>query len=254
MANTASPDAYEQSVVHSRDGTAIEVRIRYAGCQAEMGGSRNGKQLVVLQPAHPLLGGSVEQLMPLAHALSAFGCNVAILSFRGTGGLSGGSLPPVSASVTLGDDLLVACASLKHRSDASTCIVLGYSFGAAVAARAVILQQQQEEHAIDSAVLLALPYGSYKLSALPFGALSAAIMRNAVEKLLQLQHLDVKAVLFIFPAYDAITPPDEVESLRREATDSQLTVETMGRGGHFDAVMHVDELLSFLKTHNIMSS
>lgn len=247
----------EQRTVQSFDGTQLE-------CSLVRLHSHESSTLALLLPAHPLLGGSISQLQPLAHSLARSSSDVAMLAYRGTGGRSSGYLPPVTASETLAKDVSSACFALKHQFNKERVLVIGYSFGAAVVSRSLCLNSEYSlARVVHSVTLLATPYGSYSTVSLPLGPLCAALMRSFVDSILELewqQQLSIP-ILLLFPSHDAITPPREVESLKatirnsssnEKSNNRHLAVDSMTDGEHFDAVAHDNEILRMMRKHSLL--
>ncbi len=114
---------------------------------------------IVITHPHPLYGGSMDNnvVWTAGRAFGDRGCSTLRFNFRGVGG-STGSFGGGLAEV---EDLTAAVALLKSRAP-GPCFLVGYSFGAAVAARALL-----EGLAAAGAVLIAPPIAFMDLDFLP---------------------------------------------------------------------------------------
>jgi len=114
---------------------------------------------VVITHPHPLYGGSMDNNVVWAvhRAFEARGWSTLRFNFRGVG-RSSGSYGQGLAEV---DDIVAALAFLKEHA-AGPHLIVGYSFGAAVAARALL-----EGLTADGAVLISPPIAFMDLAFLP---------------------------------------------------------------------------------------
>lgn len=126
-----------------------------------------GKLPVVVAPGHPRLAGTMEGSVPaeLVWALARRGHPTLRFNYRGVGASAGeidipplldcldGDAPlPLEALAGVYADLCAAIEQHLETNGASECAVIGYSLGAAVAARAAA-----EHPAVSRAVLIAPP-------------------------------------------------------------------------------------------------
>lgn len=164
-----------------------------------------GKQPVVLAPGHPRLYGTMESAVvgELTWALSQRGHPTLRFNYRGVGASSGEShVPPlleeeqqVPPEALAGpyEDLQAAIEQLLETTHDRSCAVVGYSFGAALAARAGL-----EHDRVDRVVLVAPP-----VSRLPFSL--EALLEAGVPTFL------------VCGQDDRIAPPLDVERAAGEA-------------------------------------
>lgn len=215
-----------ERIITSQDGAKLSVMVTEPsqGC--------SGGCAFVMLPPHPLLGGSIDQLGPLAEALATRGHLVARMSYRGTGGSKGGSVPVLGSDRDAWDAVDVA----KHcvgkgegagNDDGRGAIVVGYSFGACIAGRI------RDEREIAGVVMLAYPYGTLWMP--PIGTVSALSMRPRHAHYVRMQ-MGVPPSLLIQPPRDEITAMSSFHRLENSLPeDSRREVSVLSTScGHFD--------------------
>jgi uncharacterized protein len=113
----------------------------------------------VITHPHPLFGGDMANnvVLTAVRALAARGMSALRFNFRGVGRSTG----TYGGGIEEADDVAAALAFLKSRTPGPH-LVLGYSFGAAVAGRALL-----QGLSTDGAILLAPPIAFMDLSFLP---------------------------------------------------------------------------------------
>ena len=94
-----------------------------------------GSPGIVLCHPHPLHGGTMQSVVvgSLFHAISEIGCSVLRFNFRGVGG-SGGRYGGGEGEV---NDILGALDYIKAQGGCGEVVLAGYSFGAAIALKAL---------------------------------------------------------------------------------------------------------------------
>lgn len=132
-----------------------------------------GSTPVVLAPGHPRLYGTMESAVPaeVVWALSQRGHPTLRFNYRGVGASTGRSpIPPIDAhdpavaplaAALLEEPYADLCAALEQQLETSgehACAVVGYSFGAALAARAGAQHERVERVVLIAPPVRLLPF------------------------------------------------------------------------------------------------